>query len=292
MICALCPHECGVDRAVGRGRCGAPDRIKAALALPFFFEEPPISGSRGCGAVFFSYCNLACVFCQNHEISAGGFGREITEDELARILLRLKEQGVQSINLVSPTPYAALIAAALRDVRDRLKLPVIWNSNAYEKRETLLMLEGLVDIYLPDLKYVSGGEAGLYSGAADYPNSAAAAIMEMKRQAGDLVLDEAGIAVKGLMIRHLVLPTMADEAKRVLSWIAENLGTQTSISLMSQYYPTHRAGLFTGLTRQVTRREYDEVCRYAISLGFENGWFQEEGSPDAGFTPRFDLRGL
>lgn len=292
MICTLCPHECGVDRSVDRGRCGASDRMKAALALPFAFEEPPISGQHGCGAVFFSHCNLSCVFCQNHEISAGGFGREITGDDLAGVLFRLKEQGVHGINLVSPTPYTDLVAGVLRDIRDRLALPVIWNSNAYERQETLRMLEGLVDVYLPDLKYVSRRAARLYSGASDYPAVAAAAIREMKRQTGDLVIDNTGIAVRGVMIRHLVLPGMSRETKRVLSWIAENLGAQTAISLMSQYYPAHRAGLFAGLDRTVSHREYDEVCRYAISLGFENGWFQEEGSPDAGFTPRFDLRGL
>ncbi len=292
MICTLCPHGCGVDRSVKPGRCGAPDRMKAALALPFFFEEPPISGARGCGAVFFSHCNLSCIFCQNHEISAGGFGREITGTKLAEILFRLKGQGVHTINLVSPTPYTDLIVGVLRDIKGELGIPVVWNSNGYEKEETLLMLEGLVDVYLPDLKYVSTKAARLYSGVSDYPAAAKAAIILMKRQAGDLVLDDAGIAVRGLMIRHLVLPGKVEETKRVLLWIAEDLGPQTSISLMSQYYPTHRAKLLAGLDRPVSGPEYDEACRYAISLGFTNGWFQEEGSPDAGFTPRFDLAGL
>ncbi len=292
MICTLCPHECGVDRAVVSGRCGAPDRITAALALPFFFEEPPISGSRGCGAVFFSHCNLSCVFCQNHEISAEGFGREITDAELAGILFRLKEQGVHGINLVSPTPYADSVAVVLREVRDTLELPVIWNSNAFEKPETLMTLEGLVDVYLPDLKYVTDRAAGSCSGVPDYPAAAASAILEMKRQVGDLVLDDDGIAVRGLVVRHLVLPGMTGETRRVLDWIAENLGPQTAISLMSQYYPAHRAETVAGLDRPVTQREYNEVCEYAIGLGFENGWFQEGGSPDAAFTPRFDLRGL
>jgi putative pyruvate formate lyase activating enzyme len=292
MICTLCPHECGVDRSLEPGRCGAPERMKAALALPFFFEEPPISGVRGCGAVFFSHCNLSCVYCQNHEISAGGFGREITGARLAEIMFRLKDEGVHTINLVSPTPYTDLIVGVLQDIKKELGIPIVWNSNGYEKVETLMTLEGLADVYLPDLKYVSEATSGLYSNAPDYPSVAAAAIDAMKRQAGDLVLDDAGIAVRGLMIRHLVLPGTVAETKKVLHWIAENLGTQSAISLMSQYYPTHRAGLFAGLDRPVTAREYDEACQYAISLGFTNGWFQEEGSPDAGFTPRFDLAGL
>jgi len=292
MNCLLCPRECGVDRSKKAGRCGAPAGMKAALALPFFFEEPPISGTRGCGAVFFSHCNLSCVFCQNHEISAGGFGRGIAPSELAEILFRLKDAGVHTINLVSPTPYTDLVAGVLRDIKEGLGIPVVWNSNGYEKEETLAMLEGLVDVYLPDLKYVTKKAARLYSGAPDYPTVAAAAIGEMRRQVGDLVTDDTGVALRGLMVRHLVLPGMVRETKRVLSWIAEHLGAQTSISLMSQYYPTHRAKLFAGLDRPVLREEYNEVCEYAISLGFENGWFQEEGAPDAEFTPRFDLRGL
>jgi putative pyruvate formate lyase activating enzyme len=288
----LCPHECGTDRSVAPGRCGAPDRLKAALALPFFFEEPPISGVRGSGAVFFSHCNLSCVFCQNHEISAGGFGREIADDDLAAILIRLAGQGVHTINLVSPTPYADRIAGVLRDVRRRVTPPIVWNSNGYEKTQTLAMLEGLVDVYLPDLKYMTREAARLCSDTPDYPAAATAAIEEMKRQAGDLVLDGNGVAVRGVIIRHLVLPGMVDESKRVLLWIAEHLGPQTHISLMSQYYPTHRAPLVPGLDRSISKAEYDEVCQYAIALGFENGWFQEEESPDAGFTPRFDLRGL
>jgi putative pyruvate formate lyase activating enzyme len=292
MICRLCPHECGVDRAVLPGRCGAPDRLKAALAGPFFFEEPPISGERGCGAVFFSHCNLSCVFCQNHEISAGGFGREIGDDDLAAILFRLARRGVHTINLVSPTPYTDRIASVLRDAREGPLPPVVWNSNGYERPETLAMLEGLVDVYLPDLKYASDEAAYRCSGAGDYPGVAAAALAEMKRQTGDLVMDENGIAVRGIMIRHLVLPGMVDESMRVLRWIAEYLGPQTHISLMSQYYPTHRAETVPGLGRTVSPEEYEEVCEYAADLGFENGWFQEEGSPDPGFTPRFDLRGL
>jgi putative pyruvate formate lyase activating enzyme len=292
MICNLCPRECGVDRSAGPGVCGAPDGLRAALALPFLFEEPPISGRRGCGAVFFSHCNLSCVFCQNHEISAGGGGRDITSRELADILLRLSGGGVHTINLVSPTPYADRIAEVLREVRGDLGIPVIWNSNGYEKAETIAALEGLVDVYLPDLKYVSNDAARRCSGAPDYPEAAAAAIEAMKRQVGDLVTDEDGIARRGLIVRHLVLPGMVDETRRVLSWIAEHLGTGTSISLMSQYYPTHRAMLLPGLDRPVSPREYEEACEYAISLGFENGWFQEEGSRDGRFTPEFDLRGL
>lgn len=292
MICNLCPHECGVDRSAGTGRCGAPDRLKAALALPFFFEEPPISGVRGSGAVFFSHCNLSCVFCQNHEISEGGFGREMTRRELSAVLCRLAREGVHTLNLVSPTPYTDLVADVIREARGRRIPPVVWNSNGYEKPESLEMLEGLVDVYLPDLKYVSAEVAQRCSGVPDYPAAAAAAVAEMKRQVGDLVLSADGIAVRGIMVRHLVLPGMADESRRVLGWIAKHLGPQTHISLMSQYYPTHRARLVPGLDRQVTPEEYGEVCKHAIALGFENGWFQEEGSPDPGFTPRFDLRGL
>ncbi len=252
MICVLCPRECGVDRSVKPGLCGASDRMKAALAVPFFFEEPPISGTKGCGAVFFSHCNLSCVFCQNHEISAGGFGREITIRGLARILLRLRDEGVHTINLISPTPYTDLIAGVLRDLRGALGIPVVWNSNGYEKVETLAALEGLVDVYLPDMKYVTEKAARLCSGAPDYPTVAAAAIGEMQRQVGDLVIGDDGIARRGIMIRHLVLPGMVDESKRVLLWIAEHLGTGTSVSLMTQYYPTHRAKLLAGLDRPLS----------------------------------------
>lgn len=292
MICNLCPRECGVDRRITRGRCGAPDRMMCALALPFLFEEPPISGTKGCGAVFFSHCNLACVFCQNHEISAGGRGKEVTRDEFYGILLRLVRRGVHTINLVSPTPYTNLIVEALSDIKADLTVPVVWNSNAYEKAETLATLEGLVDVFLPDLKYINEGAARRYSDAPDYPAEAGRAIREMHRQVGNLVLSDDGTARRGLMIRHLVLPGMVDESKDVLSWIADTLGPETSISLMSQYYPTHRAAEFPEIDRQVSQQEYAEVCDWALSLGFGNGWFQEEGAECAEFTPAFDLRGL
>jgi putative pyruvate formate lyase activating enzyme len=294
MECRLCPHECGVDRKQKFGVCRAPARPKIALASLHHWEEPAISGNQGSGTIFFSHCNLACVFCQNFNISQGDEGKEITIERLQEIAFELKEQGAHNINLVSPTPYSELILAALLPIKSKLAIPIVWNSNGYELASVIERLEPLVDVYLPDFKYASDDVALKYSGIRDYFNYASVAINEMwhQKQAIRMVkVDSAQIMTQGLIIRHLILPGQAKDSKRVLRWIAENLGSDVFISLMAQYTPVHKAARFPEINRRLRRSEYEEVCEYFNELGFENGWVQELTSASSEFTPDFDLRG-
>ncbi|MBE6657247.1 MAG: radical SAM protein [Ruminococcaceae bacterium] len=292
--CVLCPRMCGADRSGGgRGFCGASSQLLLARAALHMWEEPCISGTRGSGTVFFSGCQLGCVFCQNYRISADGFGAAVTEERLAQIFLSLQEQGVHNINLVSATPYTEAILRVLDRIRGKeLTIPVVWNSGGYERVETLRRLDGYVDIYLPDYKYHDPARAEKYSGAADYPAVALAAIREMMRQTGKYLIGDDGILVRGTVIRHLVLPGGRHDSLACVDDIAQNFGTDdVLLSLMSQYTPFYRAAEFPEINRRVTTFEYESVCRRVREYGFE-GFFQEKSSAKEEYTPPFDLEGV
>lgn len=293
MVCRACPFDCGVDRSVKLGVCRAPEQFETSLAQLHHWEEPPISGTRGSGTIFFSHCNLRCKFCQNYEISQAGLGtRAVTPERLLAIMLELEQQGAHNINLVSPTHYSDQLLPVLERARARLKVPVVWNSNGYEKADTIRRFEGLVQVYLPDFKYHSDELARQCSSAPDYFKHASAAITEMKRQVGQNRYDEHGIIEKGLIIRHLVLPGHAEDSKQILTWIHDDLGPRTHVSLMAQYYPAHRAAELPGMNRRLSVEEYEEVRSHFESLGFDEGFAQELDSAKREYTPDFDGRGV
>jgi len=282
--CSVCPRRCGVDRLRGqRGFCGAGKDILVAHFGPHFGEEPPISGTHGSGNVFFSFCNLRCVFCQNYQISHEGQGSAVTLDELVEIFFSLEAMGCHNVNLVSPTPYVPFIAAAIGEAKRRgIGIPFVYNTNGYDSVDALRSLNGLIDIYLPDLKYSSSSIAEKLSGAATrapYSESACEAIVEMKRQVGDLAV-EGGVAKRGLLVRHLVLPGGLAGSRAALAWIAEHLGKQTSIGLMSQYFPLHRSGEHPILSRRIRQEEYDGLVSFLINNGMDNVFTQDlESAP-------------
>jgi putative pyruvate formate lyase activating enzyme len=274
--CDLCPHDCGVDRIKGvRGICGAGLQPKIASANVHHGEEPPISGTKGSGTIFLSGCSLKCIFCQNFPISQLGNGEEITTTELAARMLRLQRQGVHNINFVTPTHFLPQILAALWLAIPRgFSLPIVWNSSGYEKVDCLRLLEGVVDIYLPDMKYVDERFSVEISAAPGYRDCNRAAVSEMLRQVGHLQLDDEGIALHGLIIRHLVLPEGKAGSRETLGWIAENLGAATHIALMNQYFPAHLAVGSDVLGRKICDEEYDEAVSALEEFGLDNGWVQ------------------
>ena len=285
--CMLCPRACGADRSKTRGLCGAEHLPRVAKIMLHRWEEPFISGTRGSGAVFFSGCNLGCVYCQNHEIRDGLVGEYYDEDRLADAYLALQEDGAHNINLVTAAHYVPQVAESLRRAKAQgLNIPVVYNSSGYECEDAIRSLEGLVDIYLPDWKYVSPLLSGRFSNAPDYSAVASVAIAEMYRQVGDMVADKDGIAQRGLAIRHLVLPGCVDDSRRVLDEIANRFSTQTHISLMSQYTPQDSTTEFP-LNRRITQREYDRVISYALSIGLHNILIQQLDSAQSVFTPQF-----
>ncbi len=289
--CTICPHKCKINRNENQiGRCKAKDTVKIALYSTHDFEEPCISGEKGSGTVFFSNCNLNCVYCQNYEISQLGKGKEITIEELADIFLKQQEKDVENINLVTPTSYVPQIIEAIKIARERgLKLPIVYNTNSYENIETLKMLEGYVDIYLPDLKYANNELAKRYSKIDNYFEIATQAIKEMIRQIGETKLDERGMMKKGVLIRHLVLPNNVENSKNVLKWIRENLSKSTYISIMAQYFPTYKAKEMTDLNRKLTKDEWSEIEDYIDELEIENGYIQELGEHEEEYVPKWDL---
>lgn len=292
--CRVCPRRCGADRASGKlGWCRAPLLPKLALVSVHHWEEPPVSGTNGSGTVFFSHCNLACVFCQNYSISAGGFGQEVTVERLAEIFLEQQARGVHNINLVSAVQFLPQTAEALRLAKGAgLSIPVVYNSNGYETPEGLRLLEGLIDIYLPDFKYWDDALAQEYSGAPRYREYAMAAIIEMRRQQPDDVFHEDGTMQKGLILRHLVLPGQYKDSLCILDWVREALGAETIVSLMSQYTPAHKAKEYPPLSRRVTTFEYEKVVAHFWEVGLKNGFMQRRSSAGSEYTPLFDLSGV
>ena len=291
--CQLCPRMCQVNRHTGTGYCLMPDRIKVARAALHMWEEPCISGEHGSGAIFFSGCTLRCVFCQNYKIAAAAVGKYITVDGLADIMLRLQDKHANNINLVTPTHYALHIAQALTKARDNgLRIPVVYNTSAYENIETLKRLDGLVDIYLPDFKYMDSSLALKYSHAEDYPQKARAAIAEMVRQTGPCQFVEDGYIRRGTIVRHLILPGHTRNSLAVLKELHETYGNDIFISVMNQYTPVFKQEKYQELNRKVTRREYEKVLDGAIALGIENGYFQDGETAKESFIPAFDYEGV
>ena len=289
MICNACPRKCGVDRSKKSGFCGAGESFVVARAAKHFWEEPPISGTNGSGAVFFSGCNLRCVFCQNFEVSRAKCGKKITDKRLTEIFDSLISEGAHNLNLVTATQYSERLSEILRDYHSTV--PVVYNCGGYESLETLRRLEGLVDIYLPDLKFFDPERSMRYCGAADYFETASAAILEMRRQQPEDVFED-GLMKKGLIIRHLVLPKNVNQSRRIFEWIKENLGAKTYISLMAQYTPCGKLESFPELQRKITRREYEKAVCFLEDLGFENVFLQELDSAAEQFIPAFDLTGV
>lgn len=288
--CTLCPRRCGVDRTKGeRGFCGMPDKLYAARASAHYWEEPVISGSFGSGAIFFSGCTLRCAFCQNYTISDEHFGRELTPQALRAAMERLIDEGVQNINLVTPTHFLPSILPALEP---KLPVPVVYNCGGYESVETLHRLEGKIDVYLPDFKYSDNALAKRLSAAPDYYETAAAAILEMYRQVGRPVIEDEQMT-RGVLLRHLVLPGFVDNSLGVLDWIAENFRSgDILVSLMSQYVPMGKAKAMPPLDRRITETEYDAVLSYMELLGIEDGFTQDFSAATSDYTPEFDLTGL
>lgn len=290
--CELCPRRCSVRRepSNGNGFCRMGSLPVVARAALHFWEEPCISGTNGSGTVFFTGCTLGCVFCQNYEISSlRQVGKELTVAELAEVFQSLVEQGAHNINLVSPTQFALPIAQALR--LKKLPVPVVYNSSGYETLETLKLLEGLIDVYLPDLKYVNAETALRYSGAANYPEYAKQAILEMVRQTGKAQFDEEGILIRGTVVRHLILPSNTRESIAVLGWLKEHLPESVPVSLMAQYIPCGKAEQYPEINRPITAREFHKVEDYLIELGLD-GFVQERSSAKKTYIPSFNLEGL
>lgn len=292
MICNLCPRQCGAlrDETHGEGFCRMPSLPVCARAALHFWEEPCLSGKTGAGTVFFSGCTLDCVFCQNRSISRENFGKTLSEEELYAAFRRLADQGAACIELVTPTQFTHVLARVLERSAPG-GLPVVWNSGGYERVEALKRLEGRVDVYLPDLKYVTAAAAGKYSGAEDYPQAAKAAILEMVRQRGPARL-EGGMLKSGVLIRHLILPGQLAEAKRVMDWVADAFPPGTVLfSLMAQYTPVGELKAFPELQRPLRASELRTARAYMENLGLA-GYVQELGSSGEGFIPAFDLTGL
>ena len=288
--CTLCPRRCGVDRTRGQlGFCKMPGLVHAARAGVHYWEEPVISGSFGSGAVFFSGCTLKCAFCQNYDISQDNFGKPLTSAGLRAAFERLIDEGVQNINLVTPTHFLPDILPALEP---KLPVPVVYNCGGYESVETLRQLEGKIDVYLPDFKYSDNVLAKKLSSAPDYFETASAAILEMYRQVGKPVLEDDEMK-RGVLVRHLVLPCCVDNSLGVLDWVAEHFRSGDILfSLMSQYVPMGRAVEMPPFDRRITELEYDSVLSYMMLLGIEDGYTQDFSSAERGYTPSFDLTGL
>lgn len=285
-ICNACPRKCGIDRDEKAGVCGVGTKYKLARAALHFWEEPCISGEKGSGTVFFSGCSLKCVYCQNFEISRNCKGKEISEERLIEIFKELESQGAHNINLVNPTHYAVQLAHTLEKYKP--SIPVVYNTGGYDDVETLKMLDGLVDIYLTDIKYVSENVSQKYSKAKDYFEVASKAVTEMCRQTGNAVFDENGIMQKGVIIRHLILPGNVSQGIKTLDWIKNNIETDVILSLMSQYLPCGEAENFPTINRRLSEREYNMVVDHADELGFENAYIQELSSSTEDFIPDFD----
>ena len=289
--CNICPHKCGVNRLNGiKGRCKCDNKIKIALASVHNYEEPCISGKNGSGTVFFSNCNLNCIYCQNYEISQLGKGKEITIEHLAQIFIKQQEKNVNNTNLVTPTMYVPQIIEAIKIARKKgLNIPIIYNSNGYENVETIKKLNGYIDIYLPDLKYYSNEIAKKYSKIDNYFETAISAIKEMQKQVGNPIFNEEGIIQKGVIIRHLILPHHLLNTKNILKYVKENFDENTYISIMAQYFPTYKAKEDKLINRKLTKKEYKEIENYLYLLNLKNGYIQELGEHEEEYVPNFDL---
>lgn len=292
--CLLCPRKCGINRSTGQtGVCGVSSEIKVARAALHYWEEPCISGKRGSGAVFFSGCSLHCVFCQNREISDGKAGKVISKERLSDIFMELADKGANNINLVTPGQYIPDIVWAVNDAKSRgMKLPIIYNTSGYENVTELNLLEGIVDVYLPDFKYMDSTLSARYSRAKDYPSVAKQALSEMVRQQPDVVIDDAtGLIQKGVIVRQLLLPGHVNDAKAVLKYLYDTYHDHVYISMMSQFTPIALKD-YPEINRTVTRREYERLVDYALEIGITNAFIQEGDVAKDSFIPAFDCEGV
>lgn len=297
MSCTLCPRKCKINRLAGQsGVCGQTATVKVARAALHFWEEPCISGENGSGAVFFSGCALHCVFCQNSEIANGTVGKEITIERLAEIFLELQEKGANNVNLVTPGQFVPQIIEALDIAKaNGFLIPVVYNTSSYESLDTIKSLEGYVDIYLPDFKYMNEEVAAKYSHAKDYPKMAKEVIDEMVRQRGKAVFEdnnEDGLMKSGVIVRHLSLPDQMEDSKRILEYLHGTYGDDIYISIMNQYTPLVHVKDYPELNRKITEEEYEELVNYAIDIGIENGFIQEGDTASESFIPDFDYEGV
>ena len=292
--CLLCPRKCGINRSTGQtGVCGVSSEIKVARAALHYWEEPCISGKKGSGAVFFSGCSLHCVFCQNREISDGKVGKVISKERLSDIFMELAVKGANNINLVTPGQYIPDIVWAVNDAKSRgMKLPIIYNTSGYENVTELKLLEGIVDVYLPDFKYMDSTLSARYSRAKDYPSVAKQALSEMVRQQPDVVIDDAtGLIQKGVIVRQLLLPGHVNDAKAVLKYLYDTYHDHVYISMMSQFTPIALKD-YPEINRTVTRREYERLVDYALKIGITNAFIQEGDVAKDSFIPAFDCEGV
>ena len=290
--CVLCPRNCGADRVGSKGFCGAKNNVRIARAALHFWEEPVISGEKGSGTVFFSNCNLMCVYCQNKKISSGGFGKEISVKRLSEIFLSLQDKGAHNINLVTPTPYIPFIIEAIDKAGTNLEIPIVYNCGGYEKPEIIALLDKYIDIYLTDFKYYDKTLAKKYSLAENYSDFALSSLGKMIETKGTPVIEN-GLMKKGVIVRHLVLPSHRNDSIAVLNVLKENFGTDKFIlSLMSQYFPQGNLEDYPEINRKITSFEYNSVVNYALDLGFTNAFIQEKESAEEIFVPDFDLSGV
>lgn len=292
--CEICPRDCKVNRKEGKqGYCKCDNKIKIALVSTHYYEEPCISGKNGSGTIFFSNCNLNCIFCQNYEISQEGKGKVVTIERLAQIMLEQQERGLNNINLVTPTMYAYQIIEAIKIAKaNGLKIPIIYNTNSYENVETIKALNGFIDVYLPDLKYYSDEIAIKYSNAPHYFEIATKAIKEMYSQVGMPIFDDNGIIKKGVIIRHLILPNHTQNSIHILKWVKENFDDNVLISVMAQYFPTYKAKNDKNLCRKISTEEYKKVENYMYEIELNNGYMQDLGKHEEEFVPKFDFRNI
>ena len=287
--CEICPHRCGVNRLIGqKGRCKCDAQVKIALASVHNYEEPCISGEKGSGTIFFTNCNMNCMYCQNYEISQLGKGYNVTIEKLADIFLELQNKNVNNINLVTPTAYMYQIIEAIKIARKHgLKLPIVYNTGSYENIEAIQALKGYVDVYLPDLKYYSNELSKKYSGVDKYFEVATSAIKEMYKQVGTAQFDENGIIQKGVIIRHLVLPNHLQNSKHILKWIKENMPDDIYVSIMAQYFPTYKAKEDELINRKLNKKEYREIEKFLYTLDLKNGYIQELGEHEEEYVPKW-----
>lgn len=288
MICSICPRHCSIDRDISVGFCGCNNKFKVARAALHFWEEPCISGEKGSGAVFFSGCNLRCVYCQNYEISRENKGIEVSEKRLIEIFEGLINQGAQNINLVNPTHYSHAIAQVLSKWNS--PVPIVYNCSGYEEAKALKELDGLIDIYLPDLKYIRSDKAKRYSNAEDYFEKASGALLEMRRQVKD-TFDDSSMMKSGMIVRHLILPQNTNSSCEIIDWIKENL-PDTYVSLMAQYIPCTNLKGYDEINRKITKREYKKVVDYALNQNLDKVFIQKLKSADKKFIPEFDFTGV
>ncbi len=274
--CRICPVECGADRRVAAGACGAGKEVEISSWNLHFGEEPVISGQKGSGTIFFAHCSLKCIFCQNYPISHLGHGRKITLNELSGLMLNLQEEGAHNINLVTPTHYGEQIKTVLENLRpEKLKIPVVYNCSGYEKKETLKELDGLIDIYMPDAKFSSKKLSSKLSSVSDYPQINRAALKEMYRQVGAVKIGSDGLMKKGLLIRHLVLPGFMENSKKILEFLSGEFNSNIYLSLMAQYHPAYRSFEVSSLSRRLTPGEYRSIVKFTERLNFKKGYFQD-----------------